>query len=57
MALLELNTCVSWQFIKGDITSTDFVLHILKEEKIDTVLNFAAQARAPVGSLYLPELA
>ena len=33
------------QFVKGDITSADLVLHLLKEEAIDTVMNFAAQAR------------
>ena len=31
------------QFVKGDIMSTDLVLHLLKEESIDTIINFAAQ--------------
>lgn len=40
------------QFVKGDITSTDFVLHLLKEEAIDTILNFAAQVTSVANLLY-----
>ena len=34
-----------FQFVKGDIMSTDLVLHLLKEDSIDTIINFAAQVR------------
>lgn len=31
------------RFIKGDIQSADLIVHILEQEKIDTVMHFAAQ--------------
>jgi dTDP-D-glucose 4,6-dehydratase len=31
------------KFVKGDIQSSDLVLHVLHEERIDTVMHFAAQ--------------
>lgn len=31
------------QFVKGDIQSADLVRHIFDQEKIDTVMHFAAQ--------------
>lgn len=31
------------RFIKGDIQSSDLVVHILEQEQIDTVMHFAAQ--------------
>jgi UDP-glucose 4,6-dehydratase len=31
------------QFVKGDITSADFMLYLLREERVDTILHFAAQ--------------
>ncbi|CAN0291040.1 unnamed protein product, partial [Ectocarpus fasciculatus] len=34
---------VSLQFVKGDICSSDMVTYVLREEKIDTILHFAAQ--------------
>jgi hypothetical protein len=34
------------QFVKGDVTSSDFLIYLLREERIDTILHFAAQARA-----------
>ena len=44
MRTRHFDRCVSLvQFVRGDITNTDFVLHILKEEQIDTIMNFAAQ--------------
>lgn len=33
----------NFKFIKGDIQSTDLLVHILEQEKIDTVMHFAAQ--------------
>ena len=33
----------NFRFIKGDIQSTDLVMHVLHSERIDTVLHFAAQ--------------
>ncbi|CAB9516079.1 Trifunctional UDP-glucose 4,6-dehydratase/UDP-4-keto-6 [Seminavis robusta] len=33
----------NFKFIKGDICSVDLVSYVLKEEKIDTILHFAAQ--------------
>jgi UDP-glucose 4,6-dehydratase len=33
----------NYKFIKGDIGSLDLVSYVLKEEKIDTILHFAAQ--------------
>ncbi|KAJ3330767.1 hypothetical protein HDU76_004897 [Blyttiomyces sp. JEL0837] len=34
----------NYSFIKGDITSSDFVNYILKEHQIDTVIHLAAQS-------------
>jgi len=34
----------NYKFIKGNITSKDFVLHILKEYEIDGIIHFAAQS-------------
>lgn len=31
------------RFIKGDIQSSDLVVHVLEQEQIDTVMHFAAQ--------------
>ncbi|PSC70591.1 GDP-L-fucose synthase 2 [Micractinium conductrix] len=33
----------NFKFIKGDIQSADLIVHILEQEKIDTVMHFAAQ--------------
>jgi dTDP-glucose 4,6-dehydratase len=33
----------NYEFIKGSICSSDFVVHILKSRKIDTIIHFAAQ--------------
>ena len=30
--------------MKGDLTSTDLLLHLMKEEDIDTIMHFAAQS-------------
>ncbi|GAB4821215.1 hypothetical protein N2152v2_008261 [Parachlorella kessleri] len=35
--------CPNFRFVKGDIQCADLILHILDEEKIDTVMHFAAQ--------------
>ena len=37
----------SSQFIKGDLQSGDLLTYVLSTERIDTVLHFAAQVRAP----------
>jgi len=39
----ELKGYPNFRFIKGDICSPDLVNYVLREEKIDTVLHFAAQ--------------
>jgi dTDP-glucose 4,6-dehydratase len=39
----ELKDRENFQFVHGDITSPDLVRHIIQREKIDTILNFAAQ--------------
>lgn len=41
--LNELDDLPNFKFIKGDIASQDLVTYVFKEEKIDTVLHFAAQ--------------
>ena len=39
----ELFDLPNFKFVKGDITSPDLVSYVLREEKIDTILHFAAQ--------------
>jgi len=39
----ELKTLPNFRFVKGDIASPDLVNFVLREEKIDTVMHFAAQ--------------
>ena len=41
--LSELNDLPNYKFIKGDIATADLVSYVLREEKIDTILHFAAQ--------------
>merc|ERR1712137_1094980 len=41
--LSELNDLPNFKFIKGDIATADLVSYVLREEKIDTILHFAAQ--------------
>jgi UDP-glucose 4,6-dehydratase len=41
--LEELFDLPNFKFIKGDIASPDLVSYVLREEKIDTILHFAAQ--------------
>jgi UDP-glucose 4,6-dehydratase len=41
--LEELFDLPNFKFVKGDITSPDLVSYVLTEEKIDTILHFAAQ--------------
>ncbi|KAJ3210903.1 hypothetical protein HDU67_004922 [Dinochytrium kinnereticum] len=43
-SLSDINSFKNYKFIKGDITSTDFVNFIMKEYQIDTVFHFAAQS-------------
>jgi UDP-glucose 4,6-dehydratase len=38
-----LNDLPNYRFIKGDIVTADLVNFVLREEKIDTILHFAAQ--------------
>ncbi|KAJ3073486.1 hypothetical protein HDU98_001414 [Podochytrium sp. JEL0797] len=42
--LRMLEGCTNHHFIKGDITSADFVNYIIAEHKIDTIMHFAAQS-------------
>eukprot|EP00594_Rhizosolenia_setigera_P017381 CAMPEP_0178968714 /NCGR_PEP_ID=MMETSP0789-20121207/18424_1 /TAXON_ID=3005 /ORGANISM="Rhizosolenia setigera, Strain CCMP 1694" /LENGTH=351 /DNA_ID=CAMNT_0020654707 /DNA_START=38 /DNA_END=1093 /DNA_ORIENTATION=+ len=39
----EVKDLPNFKFVKGDICSPDLVSYVLKEEKIDTVMHFAAQ--------------
>jgi len=39
----EIKDLPNFKFIKGDISSPDLVNYVLREEKIDTILHFAAQ--------------
>merc|ERR1719506_648577 len=41
--LEEVASLPNYKFIKGDITSSDLVTYVLAEEKIDTIMHFAAQ--------------
>lgn len=41
--LSELDSLPNYKFIKGDIATADLVSYVLREEKIDTILHFAAQ--------------
>jgi len=41
--LCEIRDLPNFKFVKGDIASTDLVNFVFKEEKIDTVMHFAAQ--------------
>ena len=41
--LHELTALPNYKFIKGDIATADLVAYVLREEKIDTILHFAAQ--------------
>ncbi|KAI8853748.1 hypothetical protein BC829DRAFT_382046 [Chytridium lagenaria] len=43
-SLSDVNGKPNYKFIKGDVTSTDFVNFIMKEYQIDTVFHFAAQS-------------
>ena len=39
----EIKSKENFKFVKGDICSPDLVSYVLKEEKIDTIMHFAAQ--------------
>merc|ERR1719506_1522895 len=41
--LEEVASLPNYKFVKGDITSSDLVSYVLKAEKIDTIMHFAAQ--------------
>eukprot|EP00978_Attheya_sp_CCMP212_P027458 scaffold91942_cov52-Attheya_sp.AAC.3 len=41
--LSEIKDMPNFKFVKGDICSPDLVSYVLKEEKIDTIMHFAAQ--------------
>ena len=41
--LSSVKDCPNFRFVKGDIQSTDLVIHVLEQEQIDTVMHFAAQ--------------
>lgn len=41
--LEEVMSLPNFKFVKGDIASPDLVSYVLREEKIDTILHFAAQ--------------
>lgn len=39
----KIKGCKNFKFVKGDITSVDLVNYVMKAERIDTVMHFAAQ--------------
>lgn len=39
----RLRSCPNFKFVKGEIQSTDLIVHILETEEIDTIMHFAAQ--------------
>ena len=39
----EIARLKNFKFVKGDISSPDLVSYVMTEEKIDTVIHFAAQ--------------
>lgn len=41
--LTEIKDLPNYKFIKGDIATADLVSYVLREEKIDTIMHFAAQ--------------
>lgn len=41
--LCEINDLPNFKFVKGDIASSDLVSYVFKQNKIDTVMHFAAQ--------------
>jgi UDP-glucose 4,6-dehydratase len=41
--LSELKTYPNYKFIQGNICSSDLLNYVLKSEKIDTIMHFAAQ--------------
>lgn len=42
--LIEIESNHRYQMIQGDITDSTLVKHVLKDQKIDTVINFAAES-------------
>jgi UDP-glucose 4,6-dehydratase len=41
--LVEIKDYPNYKFVKGNICSSDLVSYVLKAEKIDTIMHFAAQ--------------
>ena len=41
--VVELERFRNYRFVKGNILSSDLVNFVLEEERIDTILHFAAQ--------------
>jgi UDP-glucose 4,6-dehydratase len=41
--LEEIAAYPNYTFVKGDIGSSDLVNYVLKMEKVDTIMHFAAQ--------------
>jgi len=39
----SIKGCKNFKFVKGDITSADLINYVMKAERIDTVMHFAAQ--------------
>lgn len=49
----ELQRFRNYRFIKGNILSSDLVKFVLEEERIDTILHFAAQYVTGSGQSWL----
>ena len=49
--LSEIAGAPNYVFVKGDISSSDLVNYVLKVEKVDTILHFAAQTHVGEFSL------
>ena len=43
-SLAEVESAPGYRFVHGDITNRELVLQVLREEQVDTVVNFAAES-------------
>jgi UDP-glucose 4,6-dehydratase len=51
--LEEISAYPNYTFVKGDIGSSDLVNYVLKMEKVDTIMHFAAQTHVGKCSLVM----
>ena len=43
-SLVDIEAVAGYRFVQGDITDRELVLQLLQEERIDTIVNFAAES-------------